>query len=126
MPAASSSLPRIMPLFAPPFGPPPLSCGPLSLAIVQNHDPVSVLQTVPGAASVLAIATSLVAPPGEPCAAPSAPPVSKRKPLFEPAPVGLRPDRKTMPRSTGSEIRIAHRACHFALRALWGVFGENL
>src|SRR5262249_54088669 len=55
---AERSLPRIMPIFAPPFGPPPLSGGPLSLAIVQNHDPVSVLQIVRGADSVLGIATS--------------------------------------------------------------------
>src|SRR5262249_26065209 len=112
---------------APGLGFPPLPRCPLSLAIVENGYPVSVLQIICGADPALDIAAVGLAPPSEPGAALVPPPVSERKPLFEPAPVGLRPDRKTMPRRTGFEIRIAHRARHFdsslVLGSFWGVYG---
>src|SRR5262249_37352101 len=78
-----------------------------------------------GTDSMFGISAIGLSPSREPRASAAPPPATERKTLFEPAPVGLRPDRKTMPRSTGFEIRIAHRACQPSER-FWGVFGEYL
>ena len=83
-----------MPLLAPQLGSPPFPCCPLRLPIVENGYPVSVLQIVRGADSVLGIATALAAPAGQPGAAPAPPPIAERKALFEAPPIRLGADGK--------------------------------
>ena len=118
-------VPRVVAFLAPQLGAPPCPRGLLRLPVVENGNPVSVLQIVRGADPVLGISAVGLAAPREPRAAPGPPPVAERKALFEAAPVGLGADRKSKPGGAGFEICVADGACHFRpsnfLGSFWGV-----
>jgi hypothetical protein len=79
----------------------------LGLPIVENSNPVGVLQIIRGADPMLGITAVLLASPREPGASPAPPPVAKRETFFEATPIWLRADRKPKASGSGFEIRVA-------------------
>jgi len=82
----------------------------LGLPVVENSQPIGVLQIVTGADFVLGIAAGRRPAPCEPSAALAAAAVAERETLFETAPIGLGADRKPQPGGAGLEVRVADRA----------------